>query len=85
MVCSVDFSVDFGSKLIQVQCPNCQQVYNILDKDLNEGMVDCWNYGCNARYLQHFHVMSTPKFIREALFRCRGDKIDTSKLKEIDW
>ena len=63
----IDFSTNFGSRMLEFQCPWCHDIY-ILDENLvNESTTHCWK--CHKPYLQKFCVTSNPKFIRDAIHR----------------
>lgn len=73
MMTKIDFSVYFGGTLIEIQCPGCGQCYSIVESELEQGFVTCWNNSCHRTYLQKGHSTKTPKFVRDAFHRVKGE------------
>jgi hypothetical protein len=75
----VDFSTKFGRKIIELQCPECNQIYHISEDELQEGRVSCWNnwmeHGqrkhCGAQYIQKYQKTSEIQFVRKAIHNCK--------------
>ena len=66
----ISFKTDFGSKVVELQCPNCDDTYHIEESKINDGMTDCWR--CGALYLQKAHRTSNIRFVRKALHSVKG-------------
>lgn len=75
----VDFSTKFGRKMVEIQCPECDQIYHISEEEMQEGKVNCWNswieHGrrkhCSAYYFQKFQKTSELQFVRKAIHRTK--------------
>jgi len=57
-------------KKTEIKCPRCDIVYEV-DDALKE-IVTCLKCGCS--YLQAIHDVNRPEFIRQAAYRCRGER-----------
>jgi len=76
----IDYRVDFGSKVVEIQCPECDQVYHIAEKDIQEGKVTCWNNWdnngrreyCGSFYFQKYQKTSEIQFVRKAVHTVKG-------------
>lgn len=64
------FTLDFGHRVVEIQCPNCDDVYYADDSEVKNHLTDCWK--CGALYLQKAHKTSNFKFVRKASFYCKG-------------
>lgn len=60
------------AEIITVQCPECGQVYGVNKENLCRTSIACGN--CGAKYVQAVHIVINPEFIRQAAYRCRGEK-----------
>ena len=54
----------------KIKCPGCGVTYEV-DKVIYS-TVTCQD--CGAEYLQFIHNVDRPEWIRQALYRCRGEK-----------
>jgi len=65
---------ELGAKLkkakAQIKCPGCGVIYEV--DYIHRFPVICLKPGCNAEYMQPIHDISSPEFIRQAAYRCRG-------------
>lgn len=77
---SISFAHNFGDRIVEVQCPECGQIYRISEREMNKGKVNCWNswidHGrrvhCNAYYFQKYQVTKELGFVRQAIHRVKG-------------
>lgn len=57
-------------KKTKIKCPGCGVIYEI--NEPQQETVVCMDCGCS--YLQAIHNIDRPEFIRQAVYRCRGEK-----------
>lgn len=62
----------FNNKEVEIQCPECDDIYHISEKELHDSVTNCWR--CGTLYLQKLHKTSNIKFVRKAVHRVKGEK-----------
>lgn len=54
----------------KIKCPRCGVIYEVIK--MESKTVKCMD--CGAEYLQPIHNVDNPEFIRQAVYRCKGEK-----------
>ena len=66
----VSFKHNFGSKIVEVECPHCHDRYHIEEGGINSGDTHCWR--CHKLYLQRLCTTSNFRFVVDAVHRLKG-------------